>query len=252
MVKADVVVNLAPQGANILPAQGLDWDFYTRLLAEGAAALVTAAKAAGAKFIIHTSYTFLYGDTHGEWVDEHEAIATNNPLFAAAARAEQTVLHAEIPGCVLRAGYVYGPDNNDLLAFRGNLADGASVTLGEENHYANWIHAADLAAAIILAAERQPAGEVFNIADDHPISPVGFANNFASVLGVGEVARRRLPPFANNLLANKMQTALLNTSAKAKNDKAKSQLGWTLKYPQQQVGIEQMLLAWRAHEVPQP
>jgi nucleoside-diphosphate-sugar epimerase len=252
MVNADVIVNLAPQGANVLPVQVLDWDYYTRLLTEGTTALVMAAKSAGAKFLIHTSYAFLYGDTHGEWVDEHAATAADNPLFAAAVRAEQAVLHAEVPGCVLRVGYVYGPDNEDLLAFRDNLADGASVMVGEESHYANWIHAADLAVAAVLAAEKQTAGEIFNITDDHPISPAGFADEFAAVLGVGRVARRRLPPFTGNLLANKMQTALLNTSARAKNEKAKSQLGWVPKYPQQQPGIEQTLLAWRAHEVPQP
>jgi nucleoside-diphosphate-sugar epimerase len=41
---------------------------------------------------------------------------------------------------------------------------------------------------------------------------------------------------------------LLNGSAKAKTDKAKSQLGWKPKFPNQKQGIEQALLTWRAHE----
>jgi nucleoside-diphosphate-sugar epimerase len=250
MVNADVIINLAPQGINSLPMQNADWDYYSRLLSQGTAALVEAAKNTGVKFIVHTSHIFLYGDAHGEWVDESVSLSSD-PLFAAGVQAERVVVNSGVPSAVLRAGYVYGP-NDDFNALRAAILDGKALMLGEDSHYANWIHTSDLASAVVSAAEQQPAGEVFNITDDHPVSITAFADLFAADLGVGHLAHRRLPAFAANILVNKTHLALLNASSKAKNDKAKSQLGWKPKFPNQKQGIEQVLLTWRAHEAATP
>ncbi len=251
MVSADVVINLATQGINGLPMQTTDWDYYTRLVSQGTAALVEAAKSTGVKFIVHTSFSFLYGDAHGESVDESASLSSSDPLFKAGVQAERAVLNSDIPGVVLRAGYVYGPDDH-FAAIRDALVGGKSLLLGEDNTVANWIYVSDLASAVVLAVESQPAGEVFNITDDHPVSIAAFADHFAADLGIGQSSRRRLPSFASSILVNKTHMALLNASAKAKNDKAKSQLGWKLKFPNQKQGIEQVLLTWRAHEVATP
>lgn len=251
MTNADVVINLAPQGVNGLPAQNTDWDYYTRLLLQGTAALLEAAKSVGVKFVVHTSYTFLYGDTHGEWVDENTPLASGDSLLAAGVKAERAVLNSGIPSAVLRAGYVYGPDDN-FAAVRDAIVAGKSLLLGEDHTIANWIYVSDLASAVVLAAEQQTAGEVFNVTDDHPVSIAAFTERFAADLGIGHPARRRLPGFAANILVNKSHLALLNASAKAKTDKAKSQLGWKPKFPNQQQGIEQVLLTWRAHEAAMP
>jgi nucleoside-diphosphate-sugar epimerase len=251
MVNADVIINLAPQGINSLPTQNAAYDFYIRLLSQGTAALIEAAKNTGVKFIVHTSYAFLYGDAHGEWVDETAPLASGDPLFVAGTQAERTVLQSGIPGAVLRAGYVYGP-SEDFAALRDALVAGKPLLLGEDKTVANWVHAADLASAAVLAAEQQPAGEIFNIADDHPVSIAAFADHFAADLGVGHAARRRLPPGVASILVGKTHQALLAGSAKAKTEKAKSQLGWKPKFPNQQQGIEQALLTWRAHEAVTP
>jgi len=251
MVNADVIINLAPQGINNLPVQSADWDYYTRLLSQGTAAMVEAAKNTGVKFIVHTSFTFLYGDAHGEWVDESAPLVSSDPLFAAGVQAERAVLQSGVPSAVLRAGYVYGP-SDDFSALRDAVVAGKGLLLGEGDTVASWVYVSDLASAVVAAAEQQPAGEIFNIADDHPVSIAGFAEHFAADLGVGHPARRRLPPGVANILVNKTHMALLSGSAKAKTDKAKSQLGWKLKFPDQQQGISQALLTWRAHEAAAP
>lgn len=251
MISADVVVNLASQSLNMLPVQNQDWNHHADLLRQGTEALVGAAQSSDVKFIVHTSYAFLYGNVHGEWVDEKASVAADDPFFAAAVKAEQTVLNSKVPGCVLRAGYIYGPENEGLAALRDILRAGRGLMLGDEHAYANWIHSSDLAAAVIQAVERQPAGEIFNIVDDQPAALVTFAGQFSTAYGVSKPAARRIPPMVAGVLMNKTLMALLEGSARARNDKARNELGWTPRYAGQQQGIEQTLLVWRAHEMSQ-
>lgn len=245
MLKTTVIVNTAPQVINALPFHKPDWNYYQRLLAEGAAALAAAAQA-DVKFIVHISYAFLYGDTHGHEADETHAISTDNDLFLAAARAEDSILKGNVPGCVLRAGYTYGPGSQSLQALRQMLVDKGAVTVSD--HPASWVHSADLASAVVLAAEQQPAGEIFNVVDDDPISPAAFVDQFADSLGITRPRRASVPVSLREMLIPSAERALIDTSVKASNAKIKSQLGWSPQYPTSTSGFEQTLLAWRAAE----
>jgi nucleoside-diphosphate-sugar epimerase len=245
MLKTTVIVNTAPQVINALPFHKPDWDYYRRLLAQGGAALAAAAQA-DVKFIIHISYAFLYGDTHGHWADETHAISTDNDLFLAAARAEDAILQGSVPGTVLRAGYTYGPGNQSLQALRQILVSRGMVSVSENP--ASWVHSNDLASAVVLAAEKQPDGEIFNVADDNPISPAAFVDQFAKSLGVTPPRRVSLLAGLRDVLTPADERALLDVSFKASSDKIKSQLGWSPQYPDSTAGIEQTLLAMRAAE----
>jgi nucleoside-diphosphate-sugar epimerase len=245
MLKTTVIVNTAPQVINALPFHRPDWDYYRRLLAEGGAALAAAAQA-DVKFIIHLSYAFLYGDTHGHWADETHPISTDNDLFLAAARAEDSILKGSVPGAVLRAGYTYGPDNKSLQALRQMLVDRGAVTVSEQP--ASWVHVADLTSAVALAVEQQPGGEIFNVADDDPISPAAFVDLFADSIGVTRPRRVSLPASLRDMLTPPDERALLETSFKVSSDKIKTRLGWSPQYPTVAPGLEQTLLAWRAAE----
>ncbi len=246
MLKTTVIVNTAPQMINALPFHKPDWDYYRRLLAEGAAALAAAADA-DVKFIVHISYAFLYGDTHGHVADETHAISTDNDLFLAAARAEDSILKGGVPGCVLRAGYTYGPDSQSLQTLRQMLVDRGMVSVSENP--ASWVHSADLASAVVLAAEQQRGGEIFNVADDDPMSPAAFVDLFADSIGVTRPRHVSLPISLREMLTPADERALLETSVKASSAKIKSQLGWSPQYPTLASGLEQTLLAWRAVEV---
>ncbi|MBZ0295504.1 MAG: NAD-dependent epimerase/dehydratase family protein [Anaerolineae bacterium] len=247
MIEADAIVNTATQGVNSFPPYKPDWDYYQRLLAEGTSAMLEAAAQTDVKYIVHLSYTFLYGDKHGEWVDEHASLETDDALFEAAAHAEQAVLAAETPACVLRAGHNYGPNSGVMLALREGLHNSSSLPLGDEHQAANWVHTADLVAAVKLALEKQPQGEIFNIADESPVSPGEFADYFAEQFGVQKPGRQRLPSVFAQIMQAPSLRALLAASAKAKTDKAREVLGWQPQHASYHQGIEQALLAWRAH-----
>lgn len=246
LTKADVLVNTTPQYINGLPVHNPDWAYYTRLLTESTAACVEAAQQAGLKLVVHLSYAFLYGDTHGEFADESTPVTTEDKLFSAAAAAEQMVLNGDVPGCVLRAGFSYGAESASLRALQRALIDKGSLLLGAGD--ASWVHTADLVSAIIKVIEHQPAGEIFNIADDTPVSPGAFADHFADSMGVKHPGRTNLPEPIMNLTVPATTRALLDTSFKASSAKAQQNLGWSPQYPSYESGVEQTLLILRATE----
>jgi nucleoside-diphosphate-sugar epimerase len=241
--KCEVVINLATQVANHIPFARADW--MADSLVTNTETLLTAAAEAGAKFYVHTSYAFVYGDHHGAWVDE-----TSRPepgeheLLKAALRAEKKAISGAIPGCVLRLGYVYGADSNVLQGLVETLRAGRPVVAGEG--YANWINADDAAEAIRRAAEAQIAGGIYNIVDGTPASPMTFLNNFGAAMGLSSISRA--PKFLAGLFAPKTQNDLMTLSARAKNGRAVEELGWYPRFNSHQAGLDDVMLTWRARE----
>lgn len=243
MAKADVVIHLANQILNGFPAKGI-WEAHERRLTHGTTAVLEAAQAAGVKFVVYASYAFVYGDSHGEWLAEGEE-GHAEPALRAARSAEKQALDSGIPACVLRAGFNYGPTEIGTETLLDNIRGGRYVHTGDPHSVFNWIHVADLAQAAVLAAEKQPAGEIINIVDDQPASAAEFAAQLATSVGA-ELSRRKMPGFMLERTTSPMQRALLTVSARLKNDKAKQLLGWNPRYPNYRVGLEQTLLEWRA------
>jgi len=247
MAEADVVMHLGAQSPNHIPQRSTVWDEH--VLTESAAAVMEAAK--GVKFVVYPSYAFLYGDTHGEWVDESapRLKPRNNAIFRAAVEAEDRVLNSGVPACILRAGFVYGAEGDGNLALRESLRQGKPLVVSDNHTYGNWIYAGDLAAAAIRAAEQRPAGTIVNIVDNEPVSPAAFVDHFAERLGLTHAIRLpSRPAFASRNATTEMQRALWDMSLRVKNDKAKAELGWTPRYPTYREGIEQTLLMWRAEQ----
>lgn len=244
MAQTDVVLHLAAQAGNGFPLKG-GYEAHERLMAESAQAVVAAALAAGVKFVVYASFAFVYGDTHGEWLSE-EGQGHEDRAFRPALAAEHHVLASGVPACVLRAGFNYGAEDGAAQAL-ADAVRGGRLYLGDSHTVLNWIHTADLAQAALLAAEKQPAGHIFNVVDNEPTSASAFAGQLASSLGLPPPISDNMPSFALRRMTSDMQRTLLATSARLKNDKAKMVLGWTPKYASIQSGVEQMLLSWRAN-----
>jgi len=140
----------------------------------------------------YTSSTSVYGQTSGDWVDESspadpgteagEALVATEALVLDAARARR------LPGCVLRVAGIYGPGRGHL--FHQFLAGEARIQ-GDGSRWINMIHRDDVASALEAALERGTPGEVYNAADDEPVSQRDFLAWLAMRLG------RAMPPQAS-------------------------------------------------------
>ncbi len=246
MSNVDVVIHLLPQAGNSFPSKNA-YEAQERLMVQSAVALSDAAKETGVKFIVYASYAFLAGDAHGEWLTE-EGAGHGDRSFRPALAAEHKVLNCDVNACVLRAGFIYGGETPGISALGETLRRGGSPYLGDSHSIHNWIHEADLAQAVLLAAEKQPTGEIINVVDDEPVSATAFAGYLATAQGMTAPTGSSAPTFLLKFMTSDMQRLLLDTSVRLKNDKAKQVLGWIPRYPNDKVGLEQTLLQWRATE----
>lgn len=246
MSKIDVVIHLLPQAGNCFPTRD-GYEAQERVMVQSAVALVEAAKEAGVKFIVYASYASVVGDAHGEWLTEDQVGHQDRALRPILA-AEHQVMSSGLNACVLRAGFVYGGDAPGIQALGEILRRGRSPYLGDSHSVHNWVHEADLAQAAVLAAEKQPAGEIINVVDDEPVSASTFVGYLATGQGMDQPAPSITPLFILKLSTSDMQRMLLDASVRLKNDKAKQVLGWQPRYPNYRAGLEQTMLQWRATE----
>lgn len=230
--KAQVVINLAPQRFNALPTLKVAWD--DAILSDSTQAIIDGAKEAGVSYLLHTSYTYVGAGMS----DEIE------PFLRAAAKAEKRVLNSGIPAAVARLGFVYG-NTPDAAAVRDALKLGRGVEAGK-NVPVNFIYAADAADALARAVETRPTGVTLNLVDDLTATTAEFMQYFAQAQGLGLSGR---PAFLAALMgSDKRLPALMGLPTHADNAQAKAALGWQPRFPNFRVGIDDVLLSWRAEE----
>jgi nucleoside-diphosphate-sugar epimerase len=128
-------------------------------------------------------------------------------------------------GIALRYGAFYGAANDALIE---PVRKRRFPIIGDGGGIFPWIHLEDAAAATVLALEHEgPA--IYDIVDDEP-APV---REWLPVLAQALDAKppRRFPTWLARLVAGEAAVVLGTEARGASNEKAKRELGWTLRYP---------------------
>ena len=99
------------------------------------------------------------------------------------------------------------------------------------------VHVQDAVSAVVVALERGRSGEVYNIVDDEPASYRDFLLYAADV--IGSPRPRSLPLWLLRLTAP-YAAAFLSTRLNVSNEKAKSELGWSLRFPSYKEGLKDL------------
>ena len=201
-----------------------------RLRSDGTVNLLAAADVMGAKRFITQSIIFGYGyRDHGAHVlTEDDPFGRPqgdkcDPHIAAMLATEQLAFTAP-EGIALRYGILYGGDiatNQPLLAKRRIPVSSGGV-LG-------WVHHQDAVAATLAALDRGQAGQAYNIVDDRPATWTQVFSAEAAAVGAPEP--RRIPAWALRMIAPYVASFAVDTTMRVSNEKAKQELGWTLRYP---------------------
>jgi dTDP-4-dehydrorhamnose reductase len=141
------------------------------------------AKMPALEWISYLSTVGVYGDHGGEWVDEETVCkpVSDRSIERLKAEAAWRTLADEIskPLVILRLSGIYGPGRNTFV----NLEDGSAKRVIKPGQYFNRIHAADIAGAAMLLAERRADG-LFNVTDDEPAPPQDVVTYAAKLMGV--------------------------------------------------------------------
>lgn len=245
MVKADMVIHLAPQALNVAPFVNASPDTEGIL---NTSAIAEACQATGVKRLVYVGFAQGYGDTEGHIVDETHALSRENDLYKSASQAEKTLLKSGVPTVILRAGYLYGKSDLALTTLKNTLLKGGSLPSGKG--VASFVHVEDVASAVLAVVDHaELPNNVYNIVDDTPLTFDAFADSLGQAMGIGSGLRL---PLLGELGLNETTRARLAQSTPVSNARAKAELNWTPTYTSVVTGIERMLMTWRAEGAPTP
>jgi nucleoside-diphosphate-sugar epimerase len=188
----EVVINLAthlPAGWRMLAPRAFEEN--DRLRRVGAANLVYAGIAAGARRFIQESFAPVYPDGGERWIDETVAIAPvgYNRSVADAERSAERFNGGERAGVVLRFAPFYGGDAWQTRQTVDAVRRGWAPIPGTADGFISSVSHDDAATAVV-AALKVRAG-AYNVADDEPLRRREYFDALAGVLGVGPP---RIPP----------------------------------------------------------
>jgi nucleoside-diphosphate-sugar epimerase len=234
--KPDAIIHEATALSNVGFSRSLDKTFAgtNRLRTEGTDNLLTAAREAGVTRLVAQSFApYRYTRTGGPVKTEDDPLDPNLPksarrTFEAMAHLDKAFLAAG--GVVLRYGGFYGlPDPTTKAVSKRQYP-----IIGPGTGIMPFIHLDDAASATALAVERD-GPIVYNITDDEQAPTSEWLPALASALG----AKRpfHLPVWAGNFIMGKEMVKMSLTCRGASNEKAKRELGWTLRYPSWRQGF---------------
>ncbi|HAM33616.1 MAG TPA: NAD(P)-dependent oxidoreductase [Deltaproteobacteria bacterium] len=188
---------------------------------------------------IYMSTTAVYGDNGGAWVTEETPPAPASTRGKRRLDAEGAFLawgrERRVPVVILRVSGIYGPGRLPVDAVRR----GAPVVREDEAPWTNRIHADDLAAVCVAAAERGGDGAVYNVSDGAPGTITGYYNAVADLL---RIAR---PPTVTMADARKVMSpgmlSYLSESRRLDVRRMREGLAVTLRYPDLAAGLPSCL-----------
>ena len=215
----------------------------TRRLVDACLALAGSEPGSGPRIVFAS--TVVTGEAGGTLLTEDTQLPVQTPYGHSKQEGERLILQSGLPAVVLRPSHVYGPGGwyaNELVArLRG---PGRLAVIGRGENMWDVVHVHDVAAALLLAAERARAGSIYHVVDDQPIAYYDFMALTARALRVG--SPRRVPAALARLIAGRNAVAAVVRSARSSNAKIKRELGWRPQFPSAQEGVAQAVAALAA------
>lgn len=179
----------------------------------------------------------VYGDRQGNWIDETSTIKPESKRGSRRAKAEEQwqnlFMRDGLPVHIFRLAGIYGPGRCALDSVRAGVAR----RIDKPGHAFNRIHVDDIVNVLLASMNDPKPGEVYNLADDNPTPSHVTIAYACELLGLDVPP---LLPYAGVDLSP-MARSFYSDNKRVRNDKIKSDLGITLKYPDYRSGLEACL-----------
>ena len=229
-----VHINVAGQQANTLLHDGHAWKQFARAALAGA----RRATKVDADFLVHASFAFVVGRPR------------KDPLLSIAetiVECENLVFSGSRSACVVRLGYLYGPESRDLRAYRTAFRLGRPYWAGPPKALQYHLHQLDAVTALLAAGKPRNAGKLFYALGAKPISFMDFMDYFAR--GIGRRFPLHVPLLAKPVMKlivreEHMQQVALTMPARAPSPRVP---GWKPVFPDYRRGLDEIIEAWATH-----
>ena len=189
------------------------------------------------EWIGYLSTTGVYGDTGGAWADESAAPSPTGARGKRRLEAERGWLalgedHG-LAAHVFRLAGIYGPGRNALATVKR----GTAKRIAKPGQVFSRIHVADIAQVLAASIAKPRAGAIYNVCDDEPAPAPDVVAHACNLLGV---APPPLTPLEDADLSP-MARSFYADSRRVSNDRIKTELGVTLRYPNYRAGLAALL-----------
>jgi nucleoside-diphosphate-sugar epimerase len=245
----EAIVHEATALANARWSRKLDntLEVTNRLRTEGLDTLLAAGREVGAtRFVAQSFANMRYIREGGRVKTEDDPLQPVSLAGMAEGDAAMRYLDETVTaagGIALRYGIFYGAANDGLLE---PVRKRQWPLIGNGGGITSFVHLDDAAAATVLALEHDgPA--IYNIADDDPAPAREWLPVLASILGAKPP--RHIPAWFARLFAGEAGVMLGTESRGVSSEKAKRELGWTLRYPSWRQGFPE---AYRGDTASEP
>src|SRR5262245_34212776 len=188
-------------------------------------------------WIGYLSTVGVYGDWHGQWVDE---TSPTRPVSERSLRRVQTerawLDFGKTAGKrvdVFRLAGIYGPGRSVIDTLRA----GTARRIVKPGQVFNRIHVDDVARVLVAAVDKDTGHRIYNVADDEPAPPQDVVAYAAELMGV------LVPPEVDVQAAGLtgMAASFWAECKRVSNARIKAELGAELLYPTYREGLRALL-----------
>ena len=183
------------------------------------------------KWITYLSSTSVYGDHNGAWVDEQSQLVPSSEKGKIRLKIENRwkILSKDYPIQIFRLAGIYSKEDNLITRIKKNN----SRIIKKKNHKFSRVHLEDVSGFLFRSLENLKPGEIYNIADDKPISNEEV---LSEILNKYMLKSPMLVDY-NDLEDSTLKEFYLS-SKKVKNNKAKNFFNYELIYPTIREGLK--------------
>ncbi len=185
--------------------------------------------------IVYMSATSVYEEGSGKTVTEESPTIPGSAMGRRRLDAEAAFREygaaGGVPIVILRISGIYGPGRLPLM----QITQGQPLLNEDETGPSNRIHADDLAAVCIAAAEKGVDGEIFNVSDGNPLSMTTYFNACADALGLPR--QRQVSMDEARRVMSPLMFSYVSQSRVVENRRMLDRLGVKLRYGSLREGL---------------
>jgi len=204
-----------------------DAENYRHVYLAGTTRLIEWLAADPPQKFVYTSSTSVYAQNDGLPVDETSPAEPSADTSRILVETEKVLLRAasaqNFPAIILRVAGIYGPGRGQWFK---QFLKGLAKMEGNGSRFLNMIHRDDVAGCIRAALQHGRPGQIYNAADNEPVTQLQFFQWLAGALG------KELPPTVPENLERRRGV----TNKRVSNAKLRAELKYEFQFPDFRAG----------------